>query len=210
MDCGGSSSFSTLIWCTPPCPFSTVLCCETPVTRLSDLWAFACVTNALSRLEEQKLSCLSHKVLVQRTWISTNQWTFSLHSKVSTVSSHDIYYSSFPVTLPTQKLVVLLIIVVGGDCFTSNITVCTMCYVCILFPLVAMVHQWRGFLFLWISLTPGLVGYDCAPPLLPTHPSYHSYLHEHSEGIQYTVYDVGLIVKQESNTGVVSWTFLHK
>ena len=46
-------------------------------------------------------------------------------SKLSTVSSHDIYYSSFPATLPTQKLVVLLIIVVGVDSFTSNITVCT-------------------------------------------------------------------------------------
>ena len=77
-------------------------------------------------------------------------------------------------------------------------------------PLVAMVHQWRGYLFLWISLTLGLAGYDCAPPLLPTHPSYRSYLYEHSEGMQYTVYDVGFIVaKQESNTGIILYIF-HK
>ena len=85
-----------------------------------------------------------------------------------------------------------------------------MYYVCILLPLVAMVCQWRGYLFLWISLTPGLAGYHCAPPLLPTHPSYHSHLYEHSEGIQYTVYDVGFIVaKQESNTGIILYIF-HK
>ena len=163
-----------------------------------------------------KLTIHVHKISGYTFWIlfcslqliTNHAMDIFIHSKVSTVSSHDIYYSSFPVTLPTQKLVVLLIIVVGGDCFTSTIAMCTMYYVCILFPLVAMVHQWRGFLFLWISLTPGLAGYDCAPPLLPTHPSYHSHLYEHSEGIQYTVYDVGVIVaKQESNTGIISYIF---
>ena len=38
MDCGGSFSSSTLIWCTLPCLFLTALCCETQVIRLSDLW----------------------------------------------------------------------------------------------------------------------------------------------------------------------------
>ena len=37
MGYGGSSSSSTLIWCTLPCPSWTALCYETPVTRLSDL-----------------------------------------------------------------------------------------------------------------------------------------------------------------------------
>ena len=38
MDCGGSFSSSTLIWCTLPSPFLTALCCETQLIRLLDLW----------------------------------------------------------------------------------------------------------------------------------------------------------------------------
>lgn len=77
------------------------------------------------------------------------------------------------------------IIFVGGDCFTSNIVQqCVQGYICFFFPLAAVVHKWRGFLFLWIPLTSGLAGHDCASSLLPTHSPYHSHLCEHSEGIQ--------------------------
>ena len=59
-------------------------------------------------------------------------------------------------------------------------------YLCFLacssFPLAAMVHQWRGFLFHWTSPTSGLTGHGCTTPLLPPHPPHHNHLSGHSEG----------------------------
>ena len=51
-----------------------------------------------------------------------------------------------------------------------------------MFPLAAMVHQWRGSLFHWTSPTPGLAGHGCTTLLLPTHPPHHNHLSGHSEG----------------------------
>ena len=101
MDYGGSSSSSIRIWCTPPCQFSTALCCETPVTRLSDLWAFACVTNVLSRLERAEMELFIPQARKLKEKCLYKGHELVIHSKVSTVSSHDIYYSSSPATLPS-------------------------------------------------------------------------------------------------------------
>ena len=51
-----------------------------------------------------------------------------------------------------------------------------------IFPLTAMVHQWRGSLFHWTSPTSGPAGHGCATRLFPTHPPYHHHLSGHSEG----------------------------
>ena len=97
MDCGGSFSSSTLIWCTLPCPFLTALCCETQMIRLLDLWG-SCkymynqyfVRTAERKFEgfipqtrkprEKKNSCtktwLAHYTL--KSWIAVLCCTFSL------------------------------------------------------------------------------------------------------------------------------------
>ena len=72
-------------------------------------------------------------------------------------------------------------------------------YKCCLFPLAAMVHQWRGSLFHWTSPTSGLAGHGCTVSLFPTHPPYHNHLSGHSEGTHNVHSHLsGNFMKQES------------